>query len=340
MTITLQTVKENPHQTFALVTIIGVIGSAYRREGAKMLISGDGQLYGMVSSGCLEEDLRAHAEDTLKSNQTKIVMYDLRHEDDLSWGRGIGCNGSIKTLVEPIKWDASWTQVDQWLQQGKSVVSITPLHGDMARPRVFWTDEEQLCLGDIDGSLLALKPETETLIERGIKLDLLGDVLFEVYHPKDPLYIFGAGVDVEPLVCLLSSLHFEITLIDPRENRCNVTHFPKANRHVVQHPVTFLDEYSLSERSYVIVMTHSFEWDQQIIQRLFHVPLGYVGVLGPRQRTTRLLSGKLIPSWLHTPIGLPLQAEGAEEISVSIAAELLKIRNHRRKSRSGRSSSV
>ncbi|WP_255450413.1 XdhC family protein [Alteribacillus sp. YIM 98480] len=81
--------------------------------------------------------------------------------------------------------------------------------------------------------------------------------------------------------------------------------------------------------SYVLVMTHNFQWDQSILSYFIHHRPLYLGVLGPRRRTKRLLSSDTLPQWISSPVGVDIQGEGAEEISVSIAAELIQVKNSR-----------
>lgn len=86
----------------ALATVISVEGSAYRRPGARMLISEDGLLTGAISGGCLEGDAMKKALLVINSQQPALVTYDTMDEDDAIIGVGLGCNGIIKILIEPI----------------------------------------------------------------------------------------------------------------------------------------------------------------------------------------------------------------------------------------------
>ena len=68
-----------------------------------MLILGDKTRVGMLSAGCLEEDLVERSEQVWAAGQPLIVRFDMSAEDDLSWGQGIGCNGVLTVLLEPVK---------------------------------------------------------------------------------------------------------------------------------------------------------------------------------------------------------------------------------------------
>src|SRR4051812_30783947 len=86
----------------ALATVINVEGSAYRRPGARMLLAPNGRSWGMVSGGCLESDVMDHARRALQSGQPRVVRYDSTSEDDIVFGTGLGCNGIIDVLIEPV----------------------------------------------------------------------------------------------------------------------------------------------------------------------------------------------------------------------------------------------
>ncbi|MDB6058992.1 MAG: pucA, partial [Verrucomicrobiales bacterium] len=86
----------------ALATVINVEGSAYRRPGARMLLTLDGNSWGMVSGGCLESDVMDHARRVLESGQAHTVRYDSTSDDDIVFGTGLGCNGIVDVFVEPV----------------------------------------------------------------------------------------------------------------------------------------------------------------------------------------------------------------------------------------------
>src|SRR6187401_3684640 len=86
----------------ALATVVHVEGSSYRRPGARMLITEDGQLTGMISGGCLEGDALRKALLVMSEKRARLVTYDTMDDDDAKFGVGLGCNGIIQVLIEPI----------------------------------------------------------------------------------------------------------------------------------------------------------------------------------------------------------------------------------------------
>ena len=91
----------NGKQT-ALATVVSVEGSSYRRPGARMLITEDGELTGAISGGCLEGDALKKALYVMSEQRAMVVTYDTTDEDDAKIGVGLGCNGIVRILIEPI----------------------------------------------------------------------------------------------------------------------------------------------------------------------------------------------------------------------------------------------
>jgi xanthine dehydrogenase accessory factor len=330
----LQTLKKNEDYDFALATIVLIDGSAYRHEGAKMLIRQDGKMFGILSAGCLEEDIKYQAESVIEDQISKIVDYDLSAEDDLSWGQGAGCNGKIKVYIEPIKWNDDWHNAANLMEQKQRVYSIKQIKDGATPNTTFLFDQnyQQINTFPYNSKLFDITSFTSSFKNK-IHFSLLHTksdeyLLFETMEPKDQLLIFGAGPDVEPLVTLAERLDFETTIVDPRSSRCNRDFFPTASNLVVKHPDSFIKDYPIFKETYVILMTHNFTYDQVLLKHFLTLKPKYLGVLGPTKRANRLVSPEVLPAWVHSPIGLDIGAEGPEEISISILAELIKTRNN------------
>lgn len=92
-------------QAIVLSMIVNVEGSSYRKEGTWMLLLEDGRRVGVISGGCLENDLHKRATELFRAGKSKILHYDLSDEDDLGWGRGVGCNGVVTVFIRDINAD-------------------------------------------------------------------------------------------------------------------------------------------------------------------------------------------------------------------------------------------
>src|SRR5437879_3129042 len=88
-------------EPMALATIVGVRGSTYRRQGARLLLTRSQQMVGNISGGCLEGDVMVVADEVMTSGQARLVTYDLTADDDVVWGVGLGGNGAVAIVVAP-----------------------------------------------------------------------------------------------------------------------------------------------------------------------------------------------------------------------------------------------
>lgn len=92
----------------ALATVVSVEGSSYRRPGARMLVTETGSSTGTISAGCLEADVVEHAQRVIRNGAAKLVEYNTAAaSDEMAWGLGLGCNGIVRVLVEPLADDSS-----------------------------------------------------------------------------------------------------------------------------------------------------------------------------------------------------------------------------------------
>jgi xanthine dehydrogenase accessory factor len=84
----------------ALATVVRVQGSAYRREGAKLLVDEDGRITGTISGGCVEADIAEVARQAMESGRPILRHYQL--DEETVWSLGLGCGGSLDVYVEPL----------------------------------------------------------------------------------------------------------------------------------------------------------------------------------------------------------------------------------------------
>lgn len=322
-----------------LATIIKVEGSAYKKEGASILILEDKTRIGMLSAGCLEEDLVERAEQVWVTGEPLILHYDMSDEDDLSWGQGAGCNGVLTVLLESVneELEKNLKTVKHYLDSNKSVTRIKRFSKELEPREDMYMVEDGTVFGTGDfmeqGCVKNLRDKIPLYgTEKGIKRDEHTSDLFFIHQmvPKPCLYVFGAGEDAKPFVSLAANVGFQVTVIDWRSALCHNEHFPKANHVIVGALEEIMDDLDLTKRDFVVIMTHNFQKDQIILRKLKDVEVFYKGILGPKTRTERLLDGAKIPEDIYSPIGLPIGAEGPEEIAISIVGEMIKkMRNQR-----------
>lgn len=321
-------------QKAVLATIIQVEGSAYRKAGTCMLFQEDGTQVGVLSAGCLEEDLSARVKNVLDKEMSQTMVFDMRSDDDLSWGQGAGCNGALHVLLEPVdaKLRNHLNELRSCLHAGKPVVIVKKLTDDFSVSDYLFIANNQLVFGEWQGAIPnqvinSIRQPGHFLPKSGavFSKELSSYVYIHCFYPKPRLIVFGAGQDAIPLAKFASETGFSVVVSDWRPALCNNINFPNTDALIVGFPAEVVDKVKLTASDFVVILTHNFQRDKELLQLLAKKKLRYLGVLGSTSRTMRLLDGKEISANIHTPVGLPIGAEGPEEIAISILAELIQI---------------
>lgn len=264
-----------------LATVVSVEGSAYRRPGARMLISEIGTSTGTISAGCLEADVIEHAKRVAGTGATKLLEYNnASASEEQVWALGLGCNGVVRVLLEPVANGSSHIEA---LRRSLEVpVSLTT---EYSPANAF----------------------TETLL------------------PPVPLIVFGAGPDVLPVVELARQMGWQTEVVDPQARPSSPSRFAIADKVTLARPEDVGAHVSITPRTMTLLMSHNYGHDLALLRFVLGSTARYIGVMGPRQRTERML-GELGASEeaarLHFPVGLDIGANGPAEIALSIVSEM------------------
>ncbi|NRD79288.1 XdhC family protein [Bacillus sp. BRMEA1] len=301
-----------------LATIVKVKGSAYKKEGSMMVFLENHEQAGMLSAGCLETDLAIRALKVFENKKPAIIQFDMYDEGDLGWGQGVGCNGTIDILLESVtkKLHEDFIRVKELLGRNKMIVVLKNL--DILGEYLYISEDKE-AFGHWSGPI----PNVNFAAKSGVMNDR--NVFQQTYQPRPRLFVFGAGPDAIPLVSLAAEIGFSVYVCDWREEFCQQKYFPKAERLFVGFPKEVFKQFEFTSNDFVVIMTHNFQRDQEILTNLLHEKLKYLGILGPKERTRRLLETETIPDWIYAPIGLAIGAKGQNEIAVSIVAEMIEI---------------
>ncbi len=325
----------------ALATVVAASGSSYRRPGARMLLTSDGWVAGGVSGGCLESDVAGRARAVMESGQPDIVTYDTTEDGDIMFGVGLGCRGVIQILIEPLTGARpDFAFLSDLVQKREAGVCATVFRTEGGAPtrlgdRLLLSQMGSVYNGLADVNLAArVRTDAEAVLASGRSLVreyvLSGGsvaVFFEAITPPQPLVVFGAGYDVLPLARLAKELGWHVTVADARPAYAIRERFPQADAVLVCPPEEAAARLPLDARTAVVLMTHNYLHDRALLGQLLPSSVRYLGVLGPKRRTERLLS-ELPPgvvtdgalSRLHSPVGLDIGADMPETIALSIIA--------------------
>jgi xanthine/CO dehydrogenase XdhC/CoxF family maturation factor len=324
-----------------LATVVRISGSSYGGVGTRMVAKVDGTTVGIVSGGCLETDLAEHAREVSETGVPRVVTYDTRADDETAWGLGLGCNGLIDVLLEPLTHFEAGV-VGRLLEQALSepvptvLATVIASSGGDEAPAIGahalfanetvetignWGDRSALesAKGDLDAALASGR--------RGLVAAYEGcEVSFEVVAPSIRLAICGGGPDVAPVAELAAQLGWRVAVVDHRApDATHAGRFPGALIVECQEPGSISECIALTPMTAAVVMSHNFARDTEYVRALLASDVSYIGVLGPRARSERMLAqlGVTEPDGrLFAPVGLDLGGDGPEAIALSIVAEV------------------
>jgi xanthine/CO dehydrogenase XdhC/CoxF family maturation factor len=323
----------------ALATVVWVEGSSYRRPGARMLISDDGRWEGAISGGCLEGDALRKARQVMLDGTPLLVTYDTMDDDANSLGVGLGCNGIIDVLIEPVNPQDPANPVEllrEFAQRRDVRVMATVLQStapDLSPGQRFVRTEENAgdvpawLADDVREVLATGKPATRRFsLPAGS-----ADVFLERIDPGIELVIFGAGYDVIPVARLAREMGWQVTVTEDCIAHLAPKRFPAATCVLYADRHAVLDKIPLTDRTAAVLMSHNFKYDLAVLADLLTTSVPYIGILGPRKRFEKMLSefekaGKRFPDAalerVHAPVGLDVGAETPDEIALSVITEV------------------
>ncbi|HPH36672.1 MAG TPA: XdhC family protein [Sediminibacterium sp.] len=322
----------------ALATVVSVDGSSYRRPGARMLVTEDGQFTGAISGGCLEGDALRKAALAITQGKKKLVVYDTTDEDDAKLGVQLGCNGIVRILFEPIDKSndlliESFKKIIDSREPSILVTGYHPDHGIHWGTLLTQAIQEKYIkqLSPILDNVLANK-KSEHLI---IATDEGNQALFVEYIiPAISLIIVGAGNDIMPLENMARLIGWSTTVVDGRPTHANSLRFGQANKIVLGKPAEAMQQLLFDDRTAVVLMTHNYNYDFAMLSELANANVPYIGLLGPAAKRERLFND-LADNGIHFtdvqlkniygPTGLDLGAETSSEIALSVCSEIMAV---------------
>jgi xanthine dehydrogenase accessory factor len=297
----------------ALATVVSVRGSSYRRPGARLLVPASSPPIGLISGGCLEEEAARLAREAIRLDAPVLVTVDHSAEGDELWGLGLGCRGVVDLLAEPPDLAAETLDALRAAREGRATYLLTGLDGE----RRVLTEQEADALGERAAMAVAHGRPT-----------VIGDAVLDPILPPLHLVLCGAGPDAGPLAAAGLRLGWRVSVVDRRRSLLRPERFPGAVLHDAE-PALAAEVVGAGEWTAVVLMSHDYLRDAAFLSGFVGRGVRYLGVLGPRDRTDRLLAElETSPTdadlaVLHAPAGLDVGADGAEEVATAIVAEIL-----------------
>ncbi|SHK29280.1 XdhC family protein [Rhodothermus profundi] len=347
------TAGKTPH---VIATVVRIGGSTYRRPGARMIVEADGTNRGTISGGCLEGEVTRQALQLLADQvPARLLPFDLA-DDDLIYGFGTGCDGVAHVLLERVPVPGRCNPLallSQCLKRRRQAVLATVIEttedpSDWLGRHLLLREDGQT-EGDLPEGVVASKiqeaarqmlerlragrEERGWTVQRYTEGATQMEVLLEAVQLPVRLLVFGEGHDVFPVVRFARGLGWEVEVIGRRPPAELAQRFPEADVcRFLMHPEQLTQHVAIDRRTAALVMNHTYLRDRQILETLlFESAIPYIGMLGPRERTERMLNeltrtrGERLEAERHRiygPVGLDIGTETAEEIALAALAEI------------------
>ena len=331
--------NREPH---LVATVVRVCGAAYRKPGARMLLTHFRWITSAISGGCLAGDIAKEAWARTQNGEPQLLTYDSAadSDDDIRSAFGLGCDGAVEVLIEragaPGRLDPL-AFASECLRTQRRGALVTVIRSRVPEIRI--------------GTRVALQhggePVADPLADEILTTAMIADaraalasgescqrsytsargsvdVFVEAILPPPRLFVFGTGHDALPLVQLAHGLGWDVTVCTNEARASTQQRFSHADEVLVGTPAEHATRLAECDRAVAIVMSHRYETDRDDVGMLIGSRARYIGVLGPRARTTRMLAelGVEDDPRVHAPVGLELGAETPHEIALAIVAQI------------------
>ncbi|MDJ0630251.1 MAG: XdhC family protein [Rhodobacter sp.] len=300
----------------ALATVVQTWGSAPRQVGSQLAISGEGEIAGSVSGGCVEGAVVVEATDALEDGASRILEFGV--SDDEAFAVGLACGGTIRVMVEPVG-----AQLPEDLLAGL----VAARAERRAVAYLVDTDSWSRRLAGADDA--AFGPAIAARF-RSDKSGFEEDTFIAVHNPPLRMAVVGAVHIAQPLMVMARLAGYDAVLIDPREAFGSENRFPgEAILH--DWPDEALAARGLDARTAVVTLTHDPKLDDPAIVAALKSDVFYLGCLGSTRthakRVTRLAEQGFAETdiaRIHAPVGLDIGAKSPAEIAIAVMAEITR----------------
>jgi xanthine dehydrogenase accessory factor len=335
-----------------LTTVTGSFGSTPQKPGSSALFGREGLISGTVGGGMLEGKVQEFAKKSLLSKESGHLRFLL--DNDITQKEEAICGGEIFVLVDadPFIHLSVFKEIEQSFKDripGVLITLVTVLNENKVLINRYWMTENKksgMPVRFIDKivtegmSLLAKgKPDDFRQIELSATVDEPSPSIFlEPIFPLPHLVIAGAGHIGKALSHLGRMLNFEVTVIDDRQEYANPGNLPDADHLIVKDISEAMDELEKTPDTYVVIVTRGHNDDAKALKPCIASKAAYVGMIGSKRKVAKMHVEFIQQRWsteeqwerIYTPIGLDIGSKTVEEIAVSIAAQLILVRNSRK----------
>lgn len=341
------------HQTdifrTALATVTGTMGSTPQKPGSSALFGIDGLIAGTVGGGIVEKRVEKLAEEAISSKQSGHFRFNLANE--ITCIEEAICGGEINVLIDanPANTLSVFESIRNSIEnriKGVLITMVTRYTKESVLINRYWFNESHKPALP-EEFLEKINPVMNNMLSEGngseykeMELTIPGEepssfFYLESIFPPPKLVIAGAGHIGKALAHLANRLDFDVTVVDDRPEYANATNIPEADHIIVKDIGVALKEIKKNRDTYVVIVTRGHKDDSSALRSIIGTDLAYIGMIGSRTKITTMRENFIKNGWatqdqwdtIHSPVGLEIKSKTVEEIAVSIAAELILLRN-------------
>jgi xanthine dehydrogenase accessory factor len=333
-------------RSFALVTILKADGSTPQKAGVKAIVDKTGKIWGTLGGGSVEAEAQRRTIEVCKLKQP--VVFDFHLEGACAGAPEPICGGTMRMLIDPTiaKNRTAYAEAAEAIRQRQRGALITAVSaGGQAEVTVEWFSRagvpSRTDFPPAESIHSCLKHEEPQLFtEDSQQSETHKQALIEPIIPKPHLLIAGGGHIGQALAHQAVCLGFDVTVMDDRPEFTNKALFTQPVTTQCGDISKLLTDFSIAEDTYIVIVTRGHRQDAEALEACIHSGAAYIGMIGSKRKVA-LMRKNFIESGLATeeefnqvfaPVGLDIGAITVEEISTSIAAQLVAIR---RKGRDG-----
>jgi xanthine dehydrogenase accessory factor len=335
-----------------LATVVRTSGSTPQKPGSSALFGKQGLITGTVGGGIVEGKVQQMAAEAILSKNSGLYHFNLA--SDISNTEEAICGGQISVLVDATPGNnfSVFEQLEHSLAKRIPGVLITRVTVSLNNPASidrFWMNEEVTPSVSSDFQE-QIELKVRRLISEKNQWDFaeLGrdskdeehftTFFLQPFFPLDQLVIAGAGHIGRALAHLGSLLDFEVTVIDDRPEFANSVNIRDAEHILVKNIGEAMNELETGENTYVVIVTRGHKDDAEALRPCFAKNLAYTGMIGSRSKVAAMRQKFIENGWatagqwdqIYAPVGIQIKSQTVQEIAVSIAAELVLVRNSKR----------
>jgi xanthine dehydrogenase accessory factor len=310
-----------------LATIVKKSGSTPQGIGAKVFIDDKGKIYGTIGGGCVEAEVLQEAR-KMNANETRLIHYVMNNTDVVD--QGMVCGGNVDIFLEPVKpiHKELYRELLSRINNSINTIVITNTRKGSFSKLLLSPD------GSVFGDKMVI-PSVESLQERLDEKQLVfaEGLLAERIRRTNRIFIYGAGHISRFIARFSKTIDFEVTVIDDRISFANKVRFPEADRVIAGYFTDVIRELDLNSSNFHVIVTRGHRHDAEVLEEILKRPSFYIGMIGSKRKTKLVFEylrsrgfGEADIKRVHAPIGLDIGAVTPQEIAVSIAAELVKVR--------------